>query len=67
VIVERPKDTFHVFKTNPLSKENNLKATKIDEGDSDKMVLVERKTTFFSAWLVLSDSAGKKRAPFKVF
>jgi hypothetical protein len=67
VIVERPRNTFHVFKTNPLSKENNLKATKIDESDSDKMVLVERKKTFFSAWLVLSDSAGKKRAPFKVF
>jgi hypothetical protein len=66
VIVERPKDTFHVVKTNPLSTEGNLKETKIDEGDSKKMVLVERKANFFSAWLVLSDSAGKKRAPFKV-
>jgi hypothetical protein len=66
VIAERPKDTFHVLKTNPLSKEDNLKETKIDEGDSEKMVLVERKGSFYSAWLVLSDSAGNKRAPFKV-
>jgi hypothetical protein len=66
VIVERPKDTFHVFKTNPLSKDDNLKEIKIDEGDSEKMVLVARKSTFHSAWLVLSDAAGKKRAPFKV-
>jgi hypothetical protein len=67
VIVERPKDTFHVFKTNPLAKEDNLKQTKIDEGDSAKMVLVERRKNFLGAWLVLSDSAGAKRAPFKVF
>jgi hypothetical protein len=66
VIVERPKDTFHVVKTNPLSTEGNLKATTIDEEDSKKMVLVERRTSFHSAWLVLSDSAGKKGAPFKV-
>jgi hypothetical protein len=67
VIVERPKATFHVFKTNPLSDADNLKETKIDEGDSEKMVLVERRKTFFGAWLVLSDAAGAKRAPFKVF
>ena len=66
VILERPKDSFHVFKTNPLSKEANLKETKIDEGDSAKMVLVARRATFYSAWLVLSDAAGKKRTPFKV-
>jgi hypothetical protein len=66
VIVERPKDTFHVFKTNPLANEANLKETKIDTGDSEKMVLVARKTTFYSAWIVLSDAAGKKRPPFQV-
>ena len=66
VIVERPRDTFHVIKTNPLATEDNLKETKIDVGDSEKMALVARKTSFRSAWLVLSDAAGKKRAPFKV-
>jgi hypothetical protein len=66
VIVERPRDTFHVFKTNPLSDGDNLKETNIDEGDSEKMVLGARKKTFHSAWLVLSDASGKKRAPFKV-
>lgn len=66
VIAERPKDMFHVVKTNPLAKDDNLKETKIDTGDSAKMVLVARKANFFSAWLVLSDAAGKKRAPFQV-
>lgn len=66
VIVERPKDWFHVVKTNPLSKEDNLKETTIDEDDSTNMVLVARKDAFHSAWLVLSDAAGKKRAPYKV-
>ena len=66
VIVERPKGMFHVYKTNPLTGADNLKETKIDASDSKEMALVKRVKTFFSAWLVLSDAAGNKGAPFQV-
>jgi hypothetical protein len=66
VIVERPSGMFHIWKTNPIKDEDNLKQTSIDASDSSKMVLGARITTFFSAWVVLSDSSGKKRAPFAV-
>ena len=66
VIVERPKGMFHVYKTKPLTGAANLKETKIDVSDSKDMALVKRANTFFSAWLVLSDAAGNKGAPFQV-
>ena len=40
VIVERPRDMFHIYKTNPLEgAKDNLKETKIDASDSREMVL----------------------------
>jgi hypothetical protein len=66
VIVERPRDMFHIYKTNPIKGEKNLKETKIDTSDSSDMVLVKRVGSFYSAWVVLSDAAGKKGTPFAV-
>ena len=66
VIVERPKGMFHIYKTNPIKDKDNLKETRIDTADSKDMVLVKRIGTFFSVWVVLSDSSGNKSAPFAV-
>jgi hypothetical protein len=66
VIIERPKGMFHIYKTNPLKDKDNLKETKIDTSDSKDMVLVNRIGSFFSVWVVLSDSSGNKSAPFAV-
>jgi hypothetical protein len=66
VIVERPKDLFHIWKTNPLGTDKNLAETKIDADDSKEMALVKRRTAFLSVSLVLSDPSGAKRTPFAV-
>lgn len=66
VIVERPKGMFHIYKTNPIKDKDNLKESKIDKSDSKEMVLVARIKTFHSVWVVLSDAAGNKSAPFEV-
>jgi hypothetical protein len=66
VILERPRGMFHVWKTNPIKDAGNLGQTAIDVSDSARMVLVARASTFFSAWLVLSDPAGGKRPPIAV-
>lgn len=66
VIVERPKDMFHIYKTNPIKDKDNLKESKIDKSDSADMVLVKRIKTFYSVWVVLSDPAGNKGIPFEV-
>jgi hypothetical protein len=66
VIVERPKDMFHIYKTNPIAGAKNLKEAKIDTSDSREMVLGKRLDTFYSAWVVLSDAAGNKGTPFAV-
>ena len=66
VIVERPRGMFHIYKTNPLKDEDNLKETKIDASDSKDMALGKRLGTFVSVWVVLSDSSGNKSAPFAV-
>jgi hypothetical protein len=66
VIVERPKDMFHIYKTNPIADAKNLKEAKIDTSDSREMVLGKRLGTFYSAWVVLSDAAGNKGTPFAV-
>lgn len=68
VIVERPKDMFHIYKTNPITGAKNLKESKIDASDSREMVLGSkpRLDAFHSAWVVLSDAAGNKGTPFAV-
>jgi hypothetical protein len=66
VIVERPSGMFHVYKTNPIKDSDNLKMTSIDVGASAEMVLVKRRSTFYSAWIVLADPSGTKRTPFQV-
>jgi hypothetical protein len=66
VIVERPKDMFHIYKTNPIADAKNLKEAKIDTSDSRELVLGKRLGTFYSAWVVLSDAAGNKGTPFAV-
>lgn len=65
VIVERPSGMFHIWKTNPIENEKNLKETGIDKSDSAKMALPRIKKSS-SVWVVLSDPSGKKRAPFEV-
>ena len=66
VIVERPRGMFHIWKTNPITKPDNLAQTSIDASDSGGMALVAKAGAFFSIWVVLSDAAGAKRPPFAV-
>ena len=49
MIVERPKDMFHIYKTNPIAGAKNLKETKIDTSDSRDMVLGKGLGAFYSA------------------
>ena len=66
VIVERPRGMFHIWKTNPITKPDNLAQTSIDDSDSSGMALVAKARAFYSIWVVLSDAAGAKRPPFAV-
>ena len=66
VIVERPRGMFHIWKTNPIKDADNLKMTDIDKGDSANMALVAKISSFYSAWVVLSDPSGTKGTPFEV-
>src|SRR5262249_46942795 len=65
-IVERPRGMFHGYKTNPIKDNDLLKVTQIDRKESAQMLLVAQEARFFSIWLVLSNSAGVKGAPFAV-
>jgi len=69
LVGEMPAGVFSVYKTNPVTDKDNVRATKIDTGDSTGGLLVKSPAVFVHAWLKVrtaSDSSATGKG-FQVY